>query len=341
MTGLSARRAAGVLVPMLFLACAGPAQSFNPPSNIAAAQRPSGVATGHFNADGFADVAFTVDNPDRILVFHGDGAGAFTAGPVILLGSGVGAGDLVAAQFGGGPDTDLAVAFQNSNVIRIYINNAGAGFLEGSTTSVGANPRGLAVGDHNCDGAMDIACANRDGNTASVLTNDGLGGFAVSTLNVGLDPRHAAFIALDGDCDLDLAVSNHDDRSVSVFTNNGAGFALSATLAVHAALRPDGIAAGDFNNDGAQDLAAATETFATVWTNVGGSLTNRVEWLLGGDSSDIIAADFDCDGSPDLATANEKFGHRLRDCKRRRRGLRCAGHLRDRPVAERAGLRGL
>ncbi|MCA9294527.1 MAG: VCBS repeat-containing protein [Phycisphaerales bacterium] len=308
MTGSSTRRLVSTLTPLMIVAGAATAQSFDPPTTIPAVQRPSAVATGLFNADGFVDVAFTVDGPDRILVFHGDGAGAFTAGPVIMLGAGVGAGDLVTGEFGGGPEPDLAVALQNSNAIRTYINNAGAGFTLGTTTAVGTNPRGLTVGDHNCDGAMDIACANRDDNTASVLTSDGLGGFAAMTLNVGLDPRQAAFIALDNDCDLDLAVSNHDDRSISVFTNNGAGFALSATLAVNPALRPDGIVAADFNNDGAQDLAAATETFATVWTNVSGSLTNRVEWPLGGDSADIIAGDFDCNGSTDLATANQNSG---------------------------------
>ena len=133
-------------------------------------------------------------------------------------------------------DTDSEkIASLRRNVIPIYEpgldqliqSNAREGRLHFSDSPADCIPRSnivfLAVGtpDLPGDGDIDMAVANRDGDSATVLTNSGAGSFTSPTMATGADPRGAALGDFDGDGDRDLAVSNHDDRTVSIFTNTG------------------------------------------------------------------------------------------------------------------------
>ena len=84
------------------------------------------------------------------------------------------------------------------------LNNGAGVFTMGQSIAVGDRPRGLAIADIEPDGDMDLAVANRDSNTASVLTNDGGGSFTAITIAIGNEPRAAAFADIDGDGDQDI-----------------------------------------------------------------------------------------------------------------------------------------
>jgi len=285
-------------------AAAGAAISFGPASSIPAGANPSGIATGDFNNDGLTDYAVTVDGPDRVVVFNGDGAGGFTAGQTVLLGANAGAGDMAAADFDGNGQMDLAICLQNQASVRIVAQTGGVLAL-GATVPVGANPRGISARDHNGDGRVDFVVANRDANSASVGTN-GVAGWTVSTFAVGAEPRAATFVNVDGDTDFDVATSNHDDETVTIATNNLGTFAAAATLSAGIINRPEGITSADFNGDGVADIAAATGNTVVVFLRSGTGFAGGVNFPAGGvNAGHIIAADFDADGSMDIATANE------------------------------------
>ncbi len=113
------------------------------------------------------------------------------------------------------------------------------------------------MADIDGDGDLDLAVANRDGDSASILRNNGSGGFTGTTVNTGGEPRHTALGNFFGSDQLEIAVTNHDDRTVTILAETGGTFAPTATLLVSNNNRPDGIAAADLNGDGLDDLAVA------------------------------------------------------------------------------------
>jgi hypothetical protein len=75
---------------------------------------------------------------------------------------------------------------------------------------VGLSPYGVAVGDFNGDGHLDIVAANNNDNTVSVLLGTGLGSFqAQATFDVGSAPFGVAVGDFNGDGYLDIVAANY------------------------------------------------------------------------------------------------------------------------------------
>ncbi len=278
---------------------------------VPAGTQPTGIAAADFDNDGDMDAATTVDGPERIVVLLNNGAGVFAAGPASPLPASSSPQDLIAGDFDGDGDRDLAVALRDpQGAIRIMLNNGSALFTAAGDVIVGDRPRGLSIGDLERDGDMDLAVANRDSNSASVLTNSG-GSFTAVTVAVGGEARSTALADVNGDGDLDLAVTNHDGASIAIFSNSGGSFSLAMTLPVGPVVRPDGITSADLDNDGDPDLAAAASDQslaigrAIVFLNSGAGFAGPFPYdTAGQNTSHIVAGDLDCDGLRDLVTAN-------------------------------------
>lgn len=84
-----------------------------------------------------------------------------------------------------------------------------AGFGTASNYAAGAAPLALTAGDLNRDGKADLAAANADANSASVLLGNGDGTFkAAVNYSVGLKPYAIAAGDFNGDGKPDLATAN-------------------------------------------------------------------------------------------------------------------------------------
>ncbi|MFO0837732.1 MAG: VCBS repeat-containing protein [Phycisphaerae bacterium] len=284
--------------------------TIDPAVSYPVGQTPSAIAAGDFDGDGDLDLAVTVNGPDRVQILTNVGGAAFAPGGVTLLPAGSGAGELVAGRFDAGTTVDLAVCLQNTGSVMILTNSGAATFTQAGNISSGLNPRAIITADVDGDGDLDLAVANRDSNTASVLRNAG-GSFTATSITVGNDPRAVALGDFDADQDLDLAVSNHGDRNISVFTNTGGGaFAPAGTLAVGANLRPEGVVAADLTGDGRADLVAAVNgnglEFVQVHVASAAGFNAAVNYPSGGLTTAWVAAgDLDCDGLVDVVSANQ------------------------------------
>jgi len=240
--------------------------------------------------------------PDRF--WRNDGAGHFTdatvaAGLADSAGKGLGA---AAFDFDDDGKLDLYVA-NDSVENRLWRGNGDGTFTDATLLSAtGVNGSGateagmgIATGDVNEDGRIDLFITNFDDESNTLYRNDGDGFFSDVTAIAGLDAPSrlpvgfgAVLFDADLDGDLDLAVANghildnirlyHDGKTHAqeplFFTGDGAGrFELDREGAgdfVSEALVGRGLYTGDFDRDGRIDLVLTqNDGPARVYRNVG------------------------------------------------------------------------
>src|SRR5207244_1230883 len=90
--------------------------------------------------------------------------------------------------------------------------------------NTGSNPLVMTVADINGDGKLDVAAANFNSNTLSVLLGNGNGTFAAKQdFTAGSSPVAVAVADVNRDGKLDLVVGNRNGGTLSVFLGNGNG----------------------------------------------------------------------------------------------------------------------
>jgi hypothetical protein len=181
----------------------------------------------------------------------------------------------------------------------------------------------VAVGDFNGDGVQDLAVANYDSDRVSVLLGNGDGSFQaahdfgvwfpINPAPVTFSPVSVAVGDFNGDGVQDLAVANAGEfgdwcvgSSVSVLLGYGGGRFQPAQGFGLDCYRIS-VAVGDFNGDGAEDLAVASSSAGTVSVLLGngdGSFQAAQNFGASSHPFSVAVGDFNGDGKPDLAVVN-------------------------------------
>ncbi len=281
-----------------------------PSTLLPASSSPQDVVSGDLDGDGMVDLAVAVRDPQgAILVMLNDGAGGFVINASVGVGSrpsGLAIGDM-----DGDGDLDLAVANRDSDTVSVLTNDGSGGFSAAALTA-GDEPRAAAFVDFDGDGDLDLAVTNHDDRTIGLYTNSGGHFTASGSLSVGGDVRPEGITAadLDGDGDNDLAVAVNDQApnisQAIVFLNNNGSF--GDPIAYDTAGRETGgIAAADFDCDGAIDLATTNRDSnnMSILQNLGSAVFAAPLLASAGNRPGAIAtADLDGDGDLDIAIAN-------------------------------------
>jgi len=218
-------------------------------------------------------------------------------------------------DFNGDGIPDIATANSGNNNVTVLLGNGSGGFTAapGSPFAVGKLPRAVVVGDFNGDGIPDLAIANNQDNTVTVLLGNGSGGFTAdpgSPFAAGIDPFSLVVGDFNGDGIPDLAVTDQGgfftQGFVTILLGNGSGGFTTAPGSPYTVGRdPDAIAVGDFNGDGIQDLAVGNYVDSNVTVLLGNGLGgftpapgNPVSVL---NPTSVVVGDFNGDGIQDLA----------------------------------------
>jgi hypothetical protein len=204
---------------------------------------------------------------------------------------------------------------------------ASAGFLPPVSYTTGSSPRSVAVGDFNGDGHLDLAVANFNDGTLSILLGNGDGTFQdAQGFNAGSFPYSVAVGDFNGDGIPDLAVANYlyPHSTVSILLGKGDGtFGAAQCYPVGVVLGggdyATSVAVADFNGDGRLDLAVvsgerdalASPGFVSVlFGNGDGTFQEAQNYGVGFWPNSVAVGDFNGDGHPDIAVANGAFGPR-------------------------------
>src|ERR1700674_4978892 len=243
---------------------------------------------------------------------------------------------LVAKDFNGDGQADIAVANQNDNSISILLNNNQGNFTQPSTSPIllGKNETGPAAiasavlrtsSTAVPTPAADLIVANSGSNTVSVLLGNGDGTFTEasgSPFAVGKQPSAIVIADFDSDGNLDFAVANKGDNSISVFKGDGSGgftpFPKSPFLLPNIVsgteTGPVAMVTANFRNQGKPDLAVVNENSNTVSillssgdNTFDGTFSEAINSPVGVGKTPVAIAsgDFNGDAVPDLAVVNQ------------------------------------
>jgi hypothetical protein len=142
------------------------------PEHYAAATEPSSVTLGDFDRDGLLDIAAASPGSNEVSVLRGRGDGTFSPAENFAVGSGASVTTNNDYNRDGTVDAaDYVTWRSNGGSVNEY-EAWRANF--GESTAPGTDPRpvDLVAGDFNGDGWLDIATANANANSVSVLLND-------------------------------------------------------------------------------------------------------------------------------------------------------------------------
>lgn len=306
----NAATVATALVALAFMPAPCGAQiALSSPINLTVSSNPSSIAVGDLNRDGKPDVVAASSGGNSIHIMVNKGDGAFASPIVIAVGSSPSA--VVAADLTGDGILDIAVANNAGKSITLLKGATTAGNVSYSslgTVTLSASPTGLAAGDMDEDGAVDlVACCSATTGTVQVLHNNGTGAFAPSVVyTIANLPTCVALSDLNNDGFLDVATSNQSS-SISVLLNKHDG-TLGTAAKISVGMVQYWIVASDVNDDGKIDLLTADNRKNGVQVLLGngnGTFGSPTLYSAGTYACAIAVGDMNTDGIKDVVMINQ------------------------------------
>ena len=284
----------------------------------------SSIAWGDIDNDGDFDLAIMGwDGTNRHFQIYKNGANNKLTLSQSL--TGVSHGGLSFADYDRDGDLDLAITGKVTEygTTKIYQNDGNGNFSDSGIEMIGLYDSGLAWGDYDNDGDLDLVVIGfrmGTGNTARIYKNKGDGSFEDSGIT-DLTPVASGSVAwadYDNDGDLDLALSGNAGGGTyicKIYKNDYRDDPDNPFFPVGAGLTGvmnSYLAWGDYNNDGWLDIAICGEStegyVSEIWKNDGDGTFTKTNDLTGVSNSSLAWGDYDNDGDLDLVVVGSETG---------------------------------
>jgi uncharacterized protein (TIGR03437 family) len=243
------------------------------------------IGVGDFNHDNKLDLVIAIQTETQgvlvggVAIFFGNGSGNFAPASGNPLYSAPAARELAVADFNMDGNLDIAITTAETDQVVVLLGDGSGGLLPDSKGPfpTGLLPNTIVHGDFNGDGNVDLAVANLQAGSLTILLGDGTGGFVREPdINIGYAavPRWLSAADIDGDGILDLALANGGSSvsNLMIFLGDGkGGFEAAASGAIDDPGTPFGLTVGDFNGDGRLDVATANNDNGSAFVFLGAS----------------------------------------------------------------------
>ena len=226
--------------------------------------------------------------------------------PMQFAGSGQ---NTVAYDFNHDQKTDIATF--GGRGVEVLLSNGNGTFQAAVRYGSNVQGPGLALGDFNVDGKIDVVQTNvLTPAVVSVALGNGDGTFQSSLKSTGVW-QYSYFDAVaaadfNGDGFPDIVTTSGLNNSLTVMRGFGNGlFDTSTQLNFSGISGP--ITVGDFDGNGTADIAAANGGLWVLLGNGSGTFVAPTNFAAGTGITayNVVAGDFNSDGKLDLATSNE------------------------------------
>jgi hypothetical protein len=286
---------------------------FVPSSRVLGGENPVDLALADLDGDGDGDIVVANHDTDYVTILLGDGRGAFQPAPNSPLRIDVQPHPhaVRAADLDADGHVDLIVDHREAEGLLI-LRGLGEGRFEspGIVVDGGGDPyRGMAVGDVDGDGKLDLVTPNPGEVGVLLNASDEAGvAFVQAPPVAAAAPFGVALGDLNGDGKLDLiAASDEGSALVELFWGDGrGGFEAAGESSFELAPGGKSVVVGDLNGDGITDAAIASYQFSDVLVLLGGRDSIRTGYLAGDEHPwGLAVADFNGDGQDDLVIADD------------------------------------
>jgi hypothetical protein len=278
---------------------------------------PFSLVVGDFNGDGKLDLAIANSGDNTVTILLGDGHGGFAESSGSPIQTGAGPISLTVADFNSDGYADLVVA-NAAGPFTILLGNGHGGFTPvANSLACSSPPNSVSAVDISLDLIPDLIFAEAGG--VEWFSGNGDGTFSAPLVPAGAYSTGGTLpVAMavadfnsNGNGAAAVAVANLLSGNVSILSDTGVGF-LNSRAIYSTGTSPESVAFGDFNGDGALDLAIVNsdDNDVTLLFDIRGrAFVAPGSPLPAGPSPfSIVVADFNGDGRADLAIANFTTG---------------------------------
>ncbi|MBL4689513.1 MAG: VCBS repeat-containing protein [Nannocystaceae bacterium] len=259
---------------------------------------------GDVNSNGNVDLVYLYG--DQVVVRLGDGAGGF--GPE-LTDETLYCDQMELVDVNGDGDLDVVGTSMFDDFLTVALGTGTGSFtLQATSTILSGNPVQLVAGNLTGDNNPDVVSIHGTafGGTggARVLAADGMGGFSssdfVSTGSAaGRDVALGDFTG-DGVLDVVLTIATGTSQ-VRIAVNNGAGQFGQSLVVNTTTSDASGVATGDFNDDGDDDIVVGNGPDVLVLLGTGAAaFENAVSLSVAAHATRVAVADVTNDGIDDI-----------------------------------------
>jgi hypothetical protein len=150
--------------------------SYAAKEDLAVATNPYSVAIGDLDGDGKADLAVANFSSNIVSVFRNNGSsGTISYAPKVDFITGDNPYLVRIGDLNGDGKPDLVVANYASNTVSVFRNTVSTGIISYAAKvdlATGSTPNSVGIGDLDGDGRADLAVANYNGSTVSIIRNN-------------------------------------------------------------------------------------------------------------------------------------------------------------------------